>query len=70
MAKNGLPKSYKNRVCDLLEDFQAFDIWSIPRTENKHVDKLASIGAQYDISKHVEDDKEQHIRVVVRPSIP
>ena len=70
MENNGLLKSYKNRVWDLLEDFPAFDIWIIPRVENKHAYRLATIGAQYDISKHVEDEKEQHIRVVVRSSIP
>ena len=57
MVNNGLLKSYKRRVWDLLEYFQAFDIQSIPRTENKHVDKLATIGAQYNISKHVEDEQ-------------
>ena len=67
MVKNGLLKSYKNRVWDLIEDFQAFDIQSIPR--NKYANRLVAIGAQYDISKHVEDDKEQHIRVSVRPFI-
>ena len=29
-----------------------------------------AIGAQYDIPKHVLDDKEQHIRLVVRPIVP
>ena len=70
MVKNFLLKSYKSRVCDLLEDFQSYDIQSIPRVENKHANRLATIGSQYDISKHVEDDKEKHIRVVVRPFVP
>ena len=58
MTKNVLLKSYKSRVWDLLEDFQAFNIQSVPRAKNKHADRLVAIGDQYDVPKHVEDDKE------------
>lgn len=70
MAKNTLLKSYRHRVWDLLENFNAFNIQSIPRRENKHVDRLAEIGASYDVPKNLEEEKKQQIRVVVRPTIP
>ena len=70
MTKNELLESYTNRVWDLLEDFQAFNIQSVPREKNKNAGRLVEIGAQYDVPKHIEEEKEQHIRVVVRASIP
>lgn len=48
-TKNDLLKSYKHRVWDLIEYFQAFNLLSIPRNLNKHVDRLATIGAQCNI---------------------
>lgn len=68
-TKNGLFKSYKNRVWDLLEGFNAFNIQSIPRKKNKHVDRLAAIGASYDVPGNLEEEEKQQIRVVVRPTI-
>ena len=47
---------------------QAFNIQSIPRIDNKHVDRLAAIGVHYDVPEHVEDKR--HIRLVVRPVVP
>ena len=47
-----------------------FNIQSVPRKENKLVDRPIKIGAQYDVPKHVVDKREQHIRLVVRPAIP
>ena len=70
VTKNGLLKSYKHRVWDLLEGFNAFNIQSIPRRENKHTDRLAAIGASYDVPRNLEEEKRQQIKVVVRPAIP
>ena len=69
ITKNGLLKSYKHRIWDFLEDFQEFNIQSIPRRENKHANRLASLGASYDVPKKNEDEKEKKIKVVVRPTI-
>ena len=69
ITKNNLLKSYKHRVWDLLEGSQAFNIQSIPRRDNKCVERLAAIGSHYDVPDHVEDKREQHIRLVVRPIV-
>ena len=61
IKNNEFLKTYKQRVWDLLEGFQAFNIQSVPRRENKHANMHATIGAQYDVPKHVEDDKEKYI---------
>ena len=52
-TKKNLLKSYRNRVWDLLEDFDAINLISIPRNQNKHADRLAAIGAEFDIPKEV-----------------
>ncbi|KAH9329035.1 hypothetical protein KI387_001143, partial [Taxus chinensis] len=44
-TKNDLLKNYKNRVWDLIEDFKAFNIVSIPRKKNEAADRLAAVGA-------------------------
>jgi hypothetical protein len=64
-----LLKSYKHRVWDFLEGFNAFNIQSIPRRENKHVDRLAAIGASYYVPGNIEEEKKQQIKVVVRPTV-
>ncbi|KAH9308825.1 hypothetical protein KI387_036736, partial [Taxus chinensis] len=48
-AKNDLLKCSKNRVWDLMEDFEGFGIKSIPRKENQAADRLAAVGAAFDI---------------------
>ena len=53
-----------------LEGFNAFNIQSIPRKENRHVDRLAAIGASYDVPRDLEEKKGQQIKMVVRPAIP
>ena len=45
VTKNDLLKSYKHVVWDLIERFEAFNLQSVPRDQNKHADKLAAIGA-------------------------
>ena len=70
ITKNGLLKSYKHRVWDFLEGFNASNIQSIPRKGNRHADRLAAIGASYDVPGDLEKKKEQKIRMVVRPAIP
>lgn len=70
-AKNDLLKKYKHRVWDLIEDFNASNILSIPRNQNKHADKLAAIGAQFDIPKEIHKiEARQYVKIVVRPSVP
>jgi hypothetical protein len=44
-------------VRDLIESFNAFNIQSIHRKENRHVDRLTIVGASYDIPRSVEDEK-------------
>ena len=65
-----LIKSYKHRVWDFLEGFNAFNIQSIPRKENRHANRLAAIGASYDVSGDLEEKKKQKIKIIVRPAIP
>ena len=62
-TKNGFLKSY--RVWYLLEGFNAFNIQSIPRKENRHANRLATIGASYDVPGNLEEEKQQKIKVVV-----
>ncbi|KAH9292503.1 hypothetical protein KI387_042311, partial [Taxus chinensis] len=69
--KNNLLKCYKNRVWDLIEDFEGFSIKSIPRKENQAADRLAAVGAAFDIVESIQKDKVQpKIHVIVRPSVP
>ena len=63
-------KSYKHRVWDFLESFNAFSIQSILRKGNRHDDRLAAIGASYDVPRDLEKKKEQKIKMVVTPAIP
>lgn len=44
-TKNNLLKPYMHRAWDLFEGFEAFNISSVPRNQNKYVDRLATIGA-------------------------
>ena len=68
VTKNALLKSYKYRVWDLLEGFDAFNLVSIPRDQNKHVDRLAAIGAEFDIPKEISSKRTiQHVKVITRP---
>ncbi|KAH9327817.1 hypothetical protein KI387_043751 [Taxus chinensis] len=70
-AKNDLLRCYKNRVCDLMEDFEGFGIKAIPRKENQATDRLAAIGAAFDIVENIQKDKVQpNIHMIVRPSVP
>ncbi|KAH9295070.1 hypothetical protein KI387_038658, partial [Taxus chinensis] len=70
-TKNDLLKSYKNRVWDLIEDFEAFNIVSIPRKKNEAADRLAAVGATFDVVDNIRREKTQpHIHVIVRPAVP
>ena len=70
-TKNDLLKSYKHVVWDLIEGLEAFYFQSVPRNQNKQVDRLAAIGAQYDISSEINKDKgKNHVKFIVRPAIP
>ncbi|KAH9324385.1 hypothetical protein KI387_004563, partial [Taxus chinensis] len=69
-ARNDLLRSYKNRVRDLIEDFEAFNIVSIPRKENEVDDRLAAVGATFDVVDNIKRDKTQpHIHVIVMPVV-
>ncbi|KAH9323138.1 hypothetical protein KI387_017777, partial [Taxus chinensis] len=56
-GKNDLLMCYKNRVWDLMEDFEGFGIKSIPRKENQAADRLAAVGAAFDIVESIQKDK-------------
>lgn len=45
ITKNYVLKCYKHRVWELIAEFCAFNLLSIPRSRNKNADRLASIGA-------------------------
>ena len=68
ITKNGFLKSYS--VWDFLESFNAFNIQSIPRKENRHAYRLAEIGASYDVPGDLEEKKKQQIKMIVRHVIP
>ncbi|KAH9307407.1 hypothetical protein KI387_035318, partial [Taxus chinensis] len=53
VSKNSLMKSYKHGVWDMIEVCDAFNIQVIPRVKNKDVDRLATIGSQYDIPQDI-----------------
>lgn len=70
-TKNDILKAYKHRVWDAIEDFSAFNIIAIPRKFNQHANRLAAVGSQYDIPSNISKEvDQQHIKVIVRPSIP
>ncbi|KAH9289681.1 hypothetical protein KI387_033798, partial [Taxus chinensis] len=47
-----------------------FSIKSIPRKRNKAANKLAAIGAAFDVVENIKSEKSQpHIKVVVRPAV-
>ncbi|GLJ07071.1 hypothetical protein SUGI_0057090 [Cryptomeria japonica] len=54
VTKNDVLKMYKYTVWDLIEEFDAFNLLSMPRNQNKEVDKLAALGAQFDILDEAE----------------
>ncbi|KAH9308371.1 hypothetical protein KI387_036282, partial [Taxus chinensis] len=54
---NDLLKCYKNRVWDLIEDFEGFGIKFIPRKENQAADRLAAVGAAFDVVESIQKDK-------------
>lgn len=69
-VKNDVLKSYRHRVWDLLEDFDAFNILAIPRHRNQHADRLATVGAQYDIPNSINAVcDQQYIKIIIRPSV-
>lgn len=59
ITKNSLLKAYRHRVCDLIEEFQAFNIQVVPRRLNTSVERLVAMGAQYNILEHIVDKREQ-----------
>lgn len=70
-VKNDTLKAYKHRLWDVIEDFSSFNIVTIPRKLNQHADRLAAVGAQFDIPINIKRGcDEQHIKIIVRPSIP
>lgn len=71
VTKNDVLKSYKHRVWDMIEEFDAFNLVSIPRDQNKNVDRLAAIGAQVDIPSEIRKEKLQpYVKRVIKPFIP
>lgn len=70
-VKNDLLKDYKNRVWDLMEDFEAFNIVSIPQKENESSNILVVVGETFDVIDNIKRDKGQpSIHVVVRLAVP
>ena len=57
VTKNKLLKSYKHKVWDLLDGFDAFNLISIPRDQNTHADRLVVIGAEFDIPKEISSER-------------
>ncbi|XP_059070727.1 uncharacterized protein LOC131860348 [Cryptomeria japonica] len=68
-AKHVRMRSYRSKVWDLIESFDAFNITSIPQTLNTVADHMATIGAHFD---PVVDLLVGHLAVsiMVRPAIP
>lgn len=55
IARNDALKSYRNRVWNIIEEFNAFNLISIPRNQNKHAERLAAIGAHFDIPSDIKN---------------
>ncbi|KAH9330929.1 hypothetical protein KI387_003037, partial [Taxus chinensis] len=50
--------------------FEAFSINSIPRKNNEVADRLAAIGAAFDVVESIKSERSQpHIKLVVRPVV-
>lgn len=70
VTKNDVLKMYKHRIWDLIEYFDAFNLLSIPRSQNKETNRLVALGAQFDIPKELENiDRQQYVKFFVRPSV-
>ena len=68
--KNDVLKSYRDKVWDLLEDFDAINIFTILRSKNQHADRLAAMGAQYDIIDSIKAQfDQQHIKIFTKLSV-
>ncbi|KAH9322925.1 hypothetical protein KI387_017564, partial [Taxus chinensis] len=53
-----------------MEDFKAFSSVSIPKKENEAADRLAAVGATFDVVDSIKSNREQsHIHVVVRQTV-
>jgi len=62
-------RSYRHRIWDLIENFEAFNIEVVPRAQNSKVDRMAQIGSQFDPITDLMVNNES-VRVIVRPTIP
>ena len=49
--------SLVNIVWDFTKSFNAFNVQSIPRKENRHTNRLVLVGASYDVPRSLEDEK-------------
>ncbi|KAH9315536.1 hypothetical protein KI387_024163, partial [Taxus chinensis] len=71
VTKNELLKNYKNRVWDLIEEFKAFNIVSIPTKKNEAADRLTTVRATFDVVDNIKREKMQpHVHVIVRLAVP
>ncbi|KAH9323292.1 hypothetical protein KI387_017931, partial [Taxus chinensis] len=71
VTKNDPLRNYKNRVWDLIEDFEAFYIVSIPRKKNEAANRLTVVGATFDVVDNITRERTQpHMHVIVRPAVP
>lgn len=57
VTKNDVFKMYKHRIWDLIESFDAFNLLSIPRSQNKETNRLVAFDAQFDIPKELQNVK-------------
>ncbi|KAH9308644.1 hypothetical protein KI387_036555, partial [Taxus chinensis] len=49
--------------------FEAFGIHAVPRNQNQDVDRLATIGLQYNIPVDIMKEGKKFVKMVVRPTI-
>ena len=71
VTKNDTLNNYKHKVWDEIENFDAFNFIVVPKKLNQHADRLAVVGAQFDVARNINKEHvQQHIKIIVRPSIP
>lgn len=62
-------RSYRSRVWDLIESFDAFNITSIPWTLNTEANHMATIGAHFDPTVNLLAGHPT-VSMVVCPTVP
>lgn len=71
VTKNDLLKMYTHKFLDIIEGLYVFNLLSILGNQNKQVDKLATMGAKFDILAEIKElNDKNYVKILVRPLFP